>query len=202
MFSQIKLTWPSKKDCMRLNKIIFETDINPFGLAAYNPNEPVTDFVGRREELGRFRDKIRLVFKHKISRAVRLEGPGGVGKSTLFNYLKESIEAERSIEKPKTDYILKNFDIFSTYFQIPDKISDFSDIWKPMLEGLKAGFELETGYDISLPEYIAFKIIFRMFLNDRNKLSEIIWLKDLPPKNILTVELKDIIDPLFNVSTD
>jgi len=35
-----------------------------------------------------------------------------------------------------------------------------------MLEGLKPGFEVEVeiGYDISLPEYIAFQIIYRMFL--------------------------------------
>jgi len=195
---QKRLIWPSKKDCQRLNSIIFETSINPFGIASYNPNEPITDFVGRREELLKLKEQIQIVINNKISRSVKLKGPAGVGKSTLFNYLKESIERERIDTTPKTEYILKDCDILSTYFQIPDKISNFFDIWKPMLEGLKPGFEVEIGYDISLPEYIAFQIIYRMFLSDKENLANIIW-KDLDrPKRLYQVEFKDIIDPLFS----
>ena len=88
MSYQSPLTWPSEKECKTINMIIFETDLNPFGIASYNPNELVSDFVGREEELNYFKEQINLVINHMISRAVRLEGPGGVGKSTLFNYLK------------------------------------------------------------------------------------------------------------------
>lgn len=198
MIFQKKLTWPSKKDCQRLNSIIFETSINPFGIASYNPNEPITDFVGRREELLKLKEQIQIVINNIISRSVKLKGPAGVGKSTLFNFLKESIERERIATTPKTEYILRDCDILSTYFQIPDKISDFFDIWKPMLEGLRPGFEVEIGYDISLPEYIAFQIIYRMFLNDKENLANIIW-KDLDrPKRLYQVEFKDIIDPIFS----
>jgi len=195
---QRRLTWPSTSDCERLNSIIFETNINPFGIASYNPNEPVTDFVGRREELLKFKEQIQIVINNKISRSVKLNGPAGVGKSTLFNFLKESIEKERISIRPDSEYILKDCDVLSTFFQIPDKISDFLDIWKPMLEGLRPGFEKEIGYDISLPEYITFQIIYRMFLNDREKLAEIIWKDTERPQRLHQVELRDIIDPLFS----
>ncbi|MBY9009040.1 MAG: hypothetical protein KGD74_04155, partial [Candidatus Lokiarchaeota archaeon] len=78
---QRRLAWPSERDCDRLNSIIFETFINPFGIASYNPNAPVTDFVGRREELLQFREQIQIVINNKISRSVKLNGPAGVGKS-------------------------------------------------------------------------------------------------------------------------
>jgi hypothetical protein len=198
---QRRLTWPSTNDCERLNSIIFETDINPFGIASYNPNEPVTDFVGRREELLKFKEQIQIVINNKISRSVKLNGPAGVGKSTLFNFLKESIEKERISTRPESEYILKDCDVLSTFFQIPDKISDFLDIWKPMLEGLRPGFEKEIGYDISLPEYITFQIVYRMFLNDREKLAQIIWKDADHPQRLHQVELIDIIDPLFSQGT-
>lgn len=144
------------------------------------------------------KDQIQTVVNHQISRSVRLEGPAGVGKSTLFNFLKESIEEERLAEAPQTDYILRDCDILSTYFQIPDKISEFSDIWKPMLEGLRPGFEAEIGIDISLPEYIAFQFIYSFFINDRENLAKIIWSEDNLPKRLDQVELRDIIEPIFS----
>ncbi len=195
---QRRLTWPTQNDCQRLNEIIYETTINPFGIASYNPNEPVTDFVGRREELHKLREQIQIVLNNKISRSVKFRGPAGVGKSTLFNYLKESIEKERIDREPTTDYILKDCDILSTYFQIPDKISEFYDIWKPMVEGLTPGFESETGHDISLPEYIAFQIIYRLFLNDKKNLAKIIWTDEERPARLHQVEFNDIIDPLYS----
>ena len=198
---QRRLAWPSERDCERLNSIIFETFINPFGIASYNPNAPVTDFVGRREELLQFKEQIQIVINNKISRSVKLNGPAGVGKSTLFNFLKESIEKERISTSQDTEYILKDCDVLSTYFQIPDNISDFLDIWKPMLEGLRPGFEKEIGYDMSLPEYITFQIIYRMFQNDREKLAEIIWNDTERPQRLHQVELRDIVDPLFSQGT-
>ncbi len=194
---QRNIRWPTRRECVRLNKIIFETNLNPFGLAQYNPNQRVSDFVGRREELTKLKAQLNLVFHHRLSRAVRLEGPGGVGKSTLFNYLKESIESERIDESPRTQYILRNTDIFSTFFVIPDKINDFRDIWIPMMDGLRPGFEVEVGIDISLPEYIAFLFVYKMFLNNPEKLSEIIWDSENRPLRFDHVEIRDIIRPLM-----
>jgi len=193
---QKRLTWPSHRDCQRLNDIIFETNLNPFGIAAYNPNDPVTDFVGRREELQKIKVQIQNVINHKMSRSIQLDGPAGVGKSTLFNFLKESIQKERSPKTIKTEYLFKDCDIFSTYFVIPDKISEFSDLWRSMLEGLSSGFDIEVGYDISLPEYIAFHLIYRLFLNDKENIAKIIWTEETRPRNLYRVEFKDIIDPL------
>jgi len=193
---QSKLFWPSEADCYRINQTIFETTMIPFGIASYNPNERISDFVGREEELNYFKEQINLIFNKTISRAVRLEGPAGVGKSTLFNYLKESIELERKSNEPKTQFILRNNDIFSTYFQIPGRILEFSDIWKPMLEGLRAEFDQETGFDISLPEYVVFTIIYQMFLHDNESISKIIWNEQDRPKKLYQIGLRNIIEPL------
>ncbi len=195
---QRNLRWPTRRECVRLNKIIFETDLNPFGLAQYNPNQRVSDFVGRREELAKLKSQLNLVFHHRLSRAVRLEGPGGVGKSTLFNYLKESIESERVDESPRTQYILRNTDILSTYFVKPDKILEFRDIWIPMMDGLRPGFDVEVGLDVSLPEYIAILFVYKMFLNDPEVLSGIIWDPENRPNRLDHVELQDLVRPLIN----
>ena len=198
---QKSVTWPSEKECHQLNKIIFETSRHPFGIAQYNRHERVSDFVGRKKERAKFKEYIKIVFNKKMSRAVRLEGPDGVGKSTLFNFLKEQIEKERSEEDPSTDYILKGSTIYSTYFPVPDKFKEFSDIWRPILDGLRAGFELEVGEDISLPEYVAFRFIYKMFLFDKEALAKIIWRDERRPKNLHHVDYKDIIQPLLAQGT-
>ncbi|MFQ5978092.1 MAG: winged helix-turn-helix domain-containing protein [Candidatus Heimdallarchaeota archaeon] len=192
------MKWPRREVRSRLDRIIFETSHMPFGLAAYNPNEKVSDFVGRRQELLTLKEQIQLVWNHKISRAVCLEGPAGVGKSSLFNFLKESIEAERIDSKASVTYLSKNTDIFSTYLEAPDKIVDFSDIWKPMLAGLYPGFEEETQCDIGLPEYVALHLIFKMFQNDPDGLSEIIWPEKRPQTPMKYIEFVDIIDPILD----
>jgi DNA polymerase III delta prime subunit len=191
------LTWPDGNTLKRLHQIIFETQLNPFGLATYKSGQTLNDFVGRQEELNRFKEEIKKVIQYKQSRAVRLEGPAGVGKSTLFNYLKESIEKERAGEKGSSiQYLLADIDIFSTYFVLPDQIIEFASIWKPLFEGLYAGFDRETGADISLPEYVAFHLIYRMFLRDPAGLQGLIWSKSPPPTNLHTVQLRDLIDPI------
>ncbi|MHA2335223.1 MAG: hypothetical protein ACXAEU_24545, partial [Candidatus Hodarchaeales archaeon] len=120
--------WRKQDNRNHLNNIIFETSYRPFGVSAYNPNEKVSDFVGRKEELSILKAQTQLVWNHKISKAVRIEGPGGVGKSTLFNFLKESIEEERVDSHSAVKYLSRNTDIFSTYLQVPDKFQEFSDI--------------------------------------------------------------------------
>ncbi|MBN1215451.1 MAG: hypothetical protein JXA99_08395 [Candidatus Lokiarchaeota archaeon] len=193
--------WPSNRDKDEIDSKIFESNLNPFAIASYHQNQSIkSDFVGRKKELFDFKEKIKVIYKEKVCRAFRLEGPSGVGKSTLFNYLKEAIEEERASENPSTNYILKKCDIFSTYFVIGNKINNFSDIWQPMINGLTPGFEKELNKDISLPEYIIYNCIYQMFLLDRELLSEIIW-KDYTgerPKNIYNIELVDIIEPLKN----
>lgn len=192
------MKWPRREVRSRLDRIVFETSHLPFGVSAYNRNEKVSDFVGRRLELLTLKEQIQLVWNHKISRAVCLEGPAGVGKSSLFNFLKESIEAERIDSKATVTYLSKNTDIFSTYLEAPDKIADFSDIWRPMLAGLLPGFEEETQHDIGLPEYVALHLIFKMFQNDPEGLSEIIWPENRPPTPMKYVLFVDIIDPILD----
>lgn len=190
------LTWPNKQERNHLNQIVFETGHDPFGVSQYIRHEPVSDFVGRKEELNFFKDQIRIVLNRKVSRAVRLEGPAGVGKSTLFNYLKESIEKERSERDMLAKYITQDTDIFSTYLPVPDKISSFADIWKPMFEGLQAGFEQETGMDLSLPGYIIYNFIIVLLKNDPKSLVPIIWDQEKPDIILNSIKVQDIVESL------
>ena len=181
-----------------LNKNIFEMDERPFSVKAYILGQKVSDFVGRKDELFILKEQTQFVWRNKISRAVRLEGPAGVGKSTVFNFLKESIEAERINPKGPTEYLSKDTDIFSSYLQVPDKIEDFGDIWRELLLGFKAGIEEETRSDIGLPEYIMLHLVYRMFKEDNQGISKIIWPEKDPGIPLKYIEFIDIIDPILD----
>jgi len=70
-----------------------------------------------------------------------------------------------------------------------------------MLENLRPGFEKETGFDLSLPEYIVFHFIYKIFQHDRETLANIIWADENRPRNLHQVELRDIIEPLYQQGT-
>lgn len=118
-----------------MNQRILESSIHPFGRSSYNVSEKVSDFVGRENELVIFRDFIQIISQSKMSLTVRLEGPVGVGKSTLFNYLKESIQKEKVNSSVPAHYLTRNTDILSTYFLLPSKVESFKDIWSGILKG-------------------------------------------------------------------
>ena len=190
------LTWPTSTKRDTIDREIIESRFNPFGIATYTTNNTITDFVGREAELIQFKDMIHQMFINGVCRAIRLEGPAGVGKSTLFNYLKQSIEEERSDPSQQIKFLLENCDIFSTYVKKMEQVAEFSDLWRPMMEGLKAGFDKEIGYEISLPEYIIYQLIYELLKIDPETLQKIIWLDEFPPKDLRMVKIRDIIDAL------
>jgi Cdc6-like AAA superfamily ATPase len=185
-------------DTKDLDHVIFETNEHPFGVNAYNKNEKVFDFVGRKKELHEFREFIQTLTQQRISQAIRLEGAAGVGKSTLFNYVKESIEREKKDEVSSSFYLDANIDVFSTYFQLPGKVNSFTDLWKPMLEHLAAEFTEEMDMDVSYPEYVVYKFIFRCFELYPKEIAEIIWKDRLPPRELKYIVFNDILDPVYD----
>ncbi len=193
------LTWPDKMARERLDQVVFETLYAPFNIAQYDDSKPIVDFVGRKGELHNLKDQIQKVVQGGKSRAVQLSGPSGVGKSTLFNYLKDSIENERVAQGKllaAPNYLSSDIDIFSSYFPMPNQIFDFAEIWEPMLKGLQHGFEKEIGTDVTLPEYIIFHFVFQMLRLDPDGISRIIWKTAPSPSDLSSVKLKDIIRPL------
>ncbi len=193
------LTWPDKKIRESLDQIIFETLYAPFNIAQYIDKKPIVDFVGRKGELHDMKDQIQKVVQGGKSRAVQLSGPQGVGKSTLFNYLKDSIEEERVAQGKllaAPNYLSSDIDIFSSYFTMPHELFDFAEIWEPMLKGLQHGFEKEIGMDVTLPEYIVFHLVFQMLRFDPGGVSQIIWKTVPSPPDLGSVKLKDIVQPL------
>lgn len=181
-----------------LNQIIYETTRHPFGVSAYNRNEKVSDFVGRKKELHEFKEYIQTLVRSKVSFAIRLEGPAGVGKSTLFNYVKESIERERNDEISLSYYLNENIDVLSAYFQLPGDINSFRDIWKPMFESLAAEFHEETNMDMSFPEYVVYKFIFRCLEQYPEEISDLIWRESSPPKEVKYLTFSDILYPIYD----
>lgn len=189
---QSKINWPSPVKRKKMNHEILTAEYEPYALASYKIGHQITDFVGRVNELVYFRSIINNVVQFGKSKAVRLEGPAGVGKSTLFNYLKQSIERERTQIGGVTEFISFQTDIFSAYFEIQDQILEYRYIWRPLFETLVGNFTRETGEEIGLPEYIALKIIQFLLRENPTEVSLLIW--DGHPQKFdpTTVSLRDI----------
>ncbi|MHA2335611.1 MAG: hypothetical protein ACXAEU_26505, partial [Candidatus Hodarchaeales archaeon] len=67
-----------------------------------------------------------------------------------------------------------------------------------MLEGLLAGFSEETQADIGLPEYVVLHLIYRMFKEDPQNFSHIIWPDNKSTSALKYIEFKDIINPVLD----
>ncbi len=159
---------PDKKQ--KLDTIIVQAHFYPFGSSKYEEKDELKDFVGREEEIEVFKQKIFEMLQSESAMAIRLSGPPGVGKTTLFNFVKRYIEHWRQKAKDSQSkdefatsaYSPFDFDgciVFSAYFQRPSEKFSFKAIWQNMMESLKAGFEKETGEDVILPQYVAILII-------------------------------------------
>ncbi len=194
----MSLTWPDPFKCKKLNQRLFETSSNPFGIASYTEKERITDFVGREKELIIFKDVLHTIFHKGVSRAVRLEGPGGVGKSTLFNFLKQSIEDERNDQTAELNFLLTNCDIFSAYIPKVEQIADFSDLWRQILLSLRGTFDKNIQGEISLPEYVMLRFIYQLLDYDPKNITNIIWNEKLPPTDLRSIKLRDIYDCLLD----
>ncbi len=194
----MSLTWPDPFKCKKLNQRLFETSSNPFGIASYTEKERITDFVGREKELIIFKDVLHTIFHKGVSRAVRLEGPGGVGKSTLFNFLKQSIEDERNDQTAELNFLLTNCDIFSAYIPKVEQIADFSDLWRQILLSLRGTFDKNIQGEISLPEYVMLRFIYQLLYYDPKNITNIIWNEKLPPTDLRSIKLRDIYDCLLD----
>lgn len=171
-------------------KVILETQKQPFGLSVYLPDEKVSDFVGRVQEITEFKQYIQMVNQTGMSQAIRLEGPAGVGKSTLFNYIKEEIEEERINTDKPLQFLEKDVDVISSYFRMPESVSGFRSIWKKFMYELS--FDDETGVsDIRFTEYVALKLIYRLLREDPEVVSKIIWENQAIP-DLRYIEFHDV----------
>ncbi|MCF2140551.1 MAG: hypothetical protein K9W44_10905 [Candidatus Lokiarchaeota archaeon] len=195
---QKKIDWPDKNKQKSLNELIFSSSYEPFALASYKRGQEITDFVGRKNELTYFKSYINSVVQFGKSKAVRLEGPAGVGKSTLFNYLKQSIEQERTKKGGYSEFITMDTDIITAYFEIQDQILEYRNIFRPLFETLVGTIATELSEDIGFPEYVALNIILFLLKENPSEVGQIIWDGNIPIINLNYVGLKDIIDPIMN----
>ncbi|MCH8908546.1 MAG: hypothetical protein IH840_15775 [Candidatus Heimdallarchaeota archaeon] len=174
---------------------IRETQLQPFGYSSYNAQEKVSDFVGRSEEISQFKQYIRLVYQKGVSQAVRLEGPLGAGKSTLFNFIKEEIEKERIDQSRPLTFLHKDVDVLSTYFRMPEGISGFRSIWQKVHEGMS--LEEETGeLGVGLAEYVGLKFISKLLELDPKIVSDILW-KDQNPPDLRYINFHEIVQQVL-----
>ena len=162
---------PDKKE--KLDSIVYKSNFYPFGSSKYEEKDQLKDFVGREEEIEIFKQKIYEMLHSGSAKAIRLSGPPGVGKTTLFNFVKKYIEYWRRMAKdPKhqaefaeSHYSPFDFEeciVFSAYFQRPSDKFSFKSIWHKMMDSLQAGFEKETGEAVNLPFYVAILIVSRL----------------------------------------
>jgi hypothetical protein len=67
---------------------------SPFSDFRYAKMKMINGFVGRKEELKKIYSAIRLVSENNSTLAIKVSGPGGSGKSTLFGYLIQLIRSK------------------------------------------------------------------------------------------------------------
>ncbi|MHA1647259.1 MAG: hypothetical protein ACTSVL_06780 [Promethearchaeota archaeon] len=169
---------------------------SPFISSAYYDGYKFEDFVGRGEELDLFKQRIFEIVDKGTSYAIRLNGFGGVGKSTLFNYLKKRIEDER-VNNPKIcEFMGPSHNIFSLYFKEIGKISDFGDIFRKIQNAFAPHFDADLGHEISFVEYVAYCMVFALIKKYPEKIVHRIFGKKRSVFNPSTIKLPDLIEKI------
>ena len=153
----------SSKDREKLNEIVINSQINPFVSSSYENESELNRFVGREKEVELFKSILQASFDSKKAKAVRLSGPGGVGKTTLFCHIKKLLEDSSIQDDPsKRTFDISDTIILPAYFQRPVADFNFKNIWEPLMESLIATFESKTESGINLPFYVGAKIVLQM----------------------------------------
>ncbi|QEE14793.1 hypothetical protein DSAG12_00610 [Promethearchaeum syntrophicum] len=172
---------------------------SPFISSSYYDGYKFEDFVGRGEELDLFKQRIFEIVDKGTSYAIRLNGFGGVGKSTLFNYLKKRIEDERANNPKICEFLGPSHNIFSLYFKDIGKISDFGDIFRKIQNAFAPHFDAELGHEISFVEYVAYCMVFALVKKYPEKIVHRIFGKKRTVFNPSTIKLPDLIEKIKNL---
>ncbi len=166
----------------------------------YNKSDfSIDDFVGRNYEIKQFKSYLDDVILNSHSLAIGLEGQAGVGKTTFFNFIDQTIQREIK-DEIDAYFTSSQIDVLSTYFTLSTNIKGFGDMWYELLNGLRETIDEEFP-EAGFLELLAHKLIYAMFNFDKHIVADIIWSDENRPKNLNYVSFKDVFDAV-NVNTE
>lgn len=92
-------------------------------------------FIGREAEINRILDEVEKVRDTGRSRAIRLQGEGGVGKTALFNYIWRGLKLQRGTTRMQQ--MLADHWVEVGFITCTDELLTFMEFWRLLCETLK-----------------------------------------------------------------
>lgn len=92
-------------------------------------------FIGREAEISLILDEVEKVRDTGRSRAVRLQGEGGVGKTALFNYMWRGLKMQRGT--PRMQQMLRDHHVEVGFITCTDEVLSFIGFWRLLCETLE-----------------------------------------------------------------
>ena len=144
---------------------------SPFAQISYSKDRRIEIFVGRQRELGEMRQWVQNVAETRSSKAIKLTGPGGSGKSTLFGYLKQQFFSGPAVY-PELEVLIE-YHIIVALIDAPEGEPSFKAIWSAICDSLE-GQELSFFNMIASQLFIKVISILLSYPNARAELMPVI----------------------------
>ncbi len=120
-----------------LLNIIKQGGAGPFASSTSHSDDETEfrKFIGRDEQINIILNDVENVRDTGRSRAIRLQGEGGVGKSALFNYIWRGLRSQRGT--PRMQEMLRNHCVEVGFITCTDEVLSFMGFWKLLCETLE-----------------------------------------------------------------
>lgn len=92
---------------------------SPFSRFSYNRKSPIENFVGRQRELILLTTKTYDIVERSNSLALKIAGPGGSGKSTLFGYFAQMIRTGDLYKQRYCNFDQENVELQVAFIDAP-----------------------------------------------------------------------------------
>lgn len=154
-----------------LHQAFRSSEISPFESTSYlSDSEFEQIFIGREDEQRKIVDLVLSTVEDGGCRAIKLKGQGGVGKTTLFNAIRRTLNRERNEGGSKFNKLAQTHEIYATFFPMDSAYENLTFIWKKMFEGLS---DQDANFFVDLAVKFIFKVL-NLVKNDRSSAEELL----------------------------
>lgn len=114
---------------------------SPFVKTRYLKGSKIDVFVGREQELKLIIEKMKEIAQTRVGTAIKISGPGGSGKSTLFGYLCQLIDTGEIYQNEDFKISEKDFLFKSAFIDAPKDIkTSYKYIWSQIVDSMQDTF--------------------------------------------------------------